>query len=111
MLGLAHRLGPARDDKPCGARGDLHRRVEHRLQPRAAPAVDLHTWDVHAKAGVQRRDPADRRGLAVRVALAEHHVVHVALAQADARAQRAEHGGGEVGRRQPAEHAAESADW
>ena len=59
--------------------------------------------------GVERRDPADRRRLAVRVALAEDDVVDRARLDAGPGQQRADDGGGQLGRGHVAEDAAVAA--
>ena len=96
VLDLRHRLGPAGDDHPRGAGRDLAGGVQHGLQAGAAAPVELEPGDAGAEAGVEGGDPADRRGLAVGVALAEHDVVDVALAEPGPADQLGQGQGGEV---------------
>jgi hypothetical protein len=72
---VAHALGAARDHQLLPAAAHLQAGYEHRLQPGAAAPVDLHAGHRHGQARVERDDAADRGRLAVRVAVAEHHVV------------------------------------
>ncbi len=88
VLSLAHRLHATRHDQTRGAGGYLHRGVEHRLQSRAATAVDLHPGHRRAEPGIECGDPADRGGLTIGVALAEHDVIHIAFGEARAGQQR-----------------------
>ena len=81
MLDVRHRLRAAGHDEASGAGGDLRGAVQDSLQARAAAAVDLQARHARAQAGVERGYPTDRRRLAVGVAVAEDHVVDVALAQ------------------------------
>ena len=74
----------------------LHRGVEHGLQARAAAAVELQPGDGDRQPGVERGDPADRRGVHRRVAVAEHDVVDRVAGQAGALEQRADDGGGQL---------------
>src|SRR4029453_15616422 len=69
VLDLRHRLGTPGHHQRGGAGGDLARGVQARLQARAAAPVDLEARHPGAETRVQRGDPADRGGLAVRVAL------------------------------------------
>ena len=75
VLGLAHALRPAGDDEVADPRLDAHRCIDHRLQPRAAAAVELKTRHRHRQSRVESSDPADRGSFAVRVALTEDDVV------------------------------------
>src|SRR4051812_48399118 len=77
VLGLAHALGPTGDDHVADARLYAHRGIDHRLQAGAAAPVELGTRDGDWQARVQRRDAADRRSLAVRIALSEDHIIDV----------------------------------
>ena len=89
VLDVGHRFRTAGDHDAGRAGGDLPRGVQHRLQARAAAAVDLQTGHPGAEAGVQRRDPTDGGRFAVGVAVAEDDVVDVALPQAGAGDERA----------------------
>ena len=107
-LGLAHAVDSAGQDELGGAGLDLHAAEHDRLQPRAAAAVELQAGHLDAEARVERGDAADRRRLAVRIALAEDHVVDLARRQRGARDELGDHRRGERGRRHVAEHAAEA---
>ncbi len=74
-LRLAHALGAAGEHQVGSACLHLHTRLDHRLQPRAAAAVDLKAGHIHRQAGVERRDSSERGRLGVGVALPEQHVV------------------------------------
>ncbi len=110
QLRLAHALGAAGEHELGRARLNAHRRVDHRLQPGAAAAVDLEPWSLDRQAGVERRDAADRRRLAVRVALAEQYVVDLVGRQLRALQQLSDHGPRELLRRYVLEDPAEPAD-
>ena len=109
-LDLAHRLGAAGDDDVRGAGLNLHRRGDDGGQARPAAAIDLVARHLDRQAGVERGDPADRRGLPVRVALAEDHVVDLGWIDAAALDDRADDGRSEPGGRNVAEDAAEAPD-
>src|SRR4029078_10802342 len=83
--------------------------VQHRLQAGAAAAVDLEAGHAGAEPGVEGGDPPDRGGLAVGVALTEHHVVDVTLAQPGPAYQLGEGDGGEVDGAEGGQGAAEAA--
>lgn len=87
MLGLRHRLRTACHDEGGGSGPHLHRRLEHRLQPGPAASVHLEARNPGAQASVQGRDPAQSRSLTIGVALAQDHVVDVALTETGARGQ------------------------
>ena len=95
VLDVGHRLGAAGDDQGAAAAGDLRGGVEHRLQAGAAAAVELEAGHAGAETRVEGGDAADGRVLAAGVAVAEDHVVDVALLQA-----RPTHELGQGGRRQ-----------
>ena len=78
VLGLAHALRTAGQHEVGPAGRDLHARVQHRLETRAAASIDLQARDRDVEARVEGRDAADRGGLAVGVPLPEDHVVDVA---------------------------------
>jgi hypothetical protein len=81
VLDVRHRLRAAGHDEPSGAGGDLRGGVQDSLQARAAAAVDLQAGHPRAQTGVESGHATDRRRLAVGVAVAEDHVVDVALAE------------------------------
>ena len=107
---VAHALGTARDDEIVVAVGNLQARLDHGLQTRAAPPVDLHAWHGHRQAGVQRDDAADRGCLAARIAVAENDVLHCGGLDPGAVEQPLECRDAEVHRGQRLEHAAVAAD-
>ena len=61
VLDVRHRLGAAGDDHTSRAGGHLPGGIEHRLQARAAPAVDLQAGHPGAQTRVECGHPADRR--------------------------------------------------
>jgi hypothetical protein len=109
MLDLRHRFGASGNNHAGCSGGDHARGVQHRLQTRAAASIHLDSGHRRTEAGVERGDPADRGGLAVRIALAEDDVVDLTFAQAGTPYQLGEHGGGEVRRGQGGQRAAEAA--
>ena len=104
VLDLAHALRTAGDHEVRHAALHLHRAVHHRLQPRAAPTVQLEAGRLDRQPGVERRDAADGRRLAVRVALTEQHVVDVVGAEPRALHECLDDRRGQCRRRQAAEH-------
>ena len=92
------------------ARLDAHARVEHRLQPGAAAAVHLQARHVDREAGVERRDAAQRGGVATGVRLAEDDVVDRLGRHAGAPHQCRDHRRSQLLDRDVPEHAAEAAD-
>ena len=109
VLGVAHRLGPARQHHVGGAGLDHHRRGDDRLQPAAAAPVDLQPGHADRQAGVQRRPPPDAGRLAVDVGLGERHVVDDFRVDPGPLEHRLDRGGGEFldrdGPQAPAERA------
>ncbi len=107
-LHLAHALRAAGQHKVGGAGLHLHARLDHRLETRAAAAVDLDPGHLDWEPRVERRDAPERRRIAVGVALAEQHVVDLLDGKLRPLDDRRDHGGGQPCRRDVAEHAAEA---
>ena len=84
MLDVGHRLRSPATTTRAAPVATCARGVQHGLQAGPAAPVDLEARHPGAEAGVERGDPADRRRLAVGVALAEDDVVDIALAEAGA---------------------------
>jgi hypothetical protein len=72
---LTHALGAARENEIRNTGLDLHAAEHDRLQARAAAPVKLKPRYLDRQAGVERSHPADRRGLAVWIALTEKYIV------------------------------------
>ena len=69
-------LGTARNDEVVVAGAHLQTRLDDRLQTRSAAPIDLHAGNGHRQARIQCDHATDRGCLAVRIAVAEDHVVH-----------------------------------
>ena len=95
--GVAHALDAAGDHHVGGPGLDHHCRVDHRLQPAAATAVELIARDGDRQAGGQGAPPGDARRLAVAIALGEDHIIDLFRIDLGALDQ-----GGEDGRAQVA---------
>ena len=109
-LGLAHALGAAGEHEVGGAGLNLHARLDHRLQPGAAAAVDLEAWHVDRQPRIERRHAAERGRLTVRITLTQQHVVDLVAPEARARDQLLDHGRRERRHADLPEHAAETAN-
>ena len=109
VLDVRHRLRAAGYDEASGSGGDLRRGVQHRLQARAAAAVDLQARHPRAQTGVECGHAADRRCFAVGVAVAEDHVVDVALSEPGPADEFLQRHGCQLGGRERGERAAHAA--
>ena len=109
-LRLAHALRATGQHELGGPRLDLHAGEHHRLQPGAAAAVDLQPGDLDRQAGVERRDTPQCGRLAVRVALAEDHVVDELRRERGAAHELLDHRRGQLVTGDVAVHAAEAAN-
>ncbi len=79
-------------------------------RPGTASAVDLEAGHLDGQPGVKRRHSAQRRRLAVGIALSQQHIVDRVVRQSGALQQRGQDGRGQLGGGHIAEHAAEPAD-
>ena len=107
---IAHRLSAARDNTVHSAGGDLHGRIDDRLQAGAATPVDLHAADFDRQARIERDHAAKRRRVHRRITLRKDHIVHLVLRQAGARHQSFDNCRAEHMRVDILERAAEAAD-
>jgi hypothetical protein len=73
---LAHALGTASEYEFTGPGLDLHGREDHSLQSRAAAPVELEASRCDGQTGIESSYPADCGCLAVRIALAQDHVIN-----------------------------------
>ena len=110
VLDLGHRLGSAGHHDVRRSGGDLAGGVQHGLEPRPAATVELQPGHAGAQPCVEGRDPADRRVLAVGIAVAEHDVVDVPLLQGGTTDQLGQQAGRQVDRAEGGECAALSSD-
>src|SRR5690606_7641319 len=93
--GVAHRFGTARDHHVGAASRDLHDRVDHSLQARAAAPIDLQSWRRDWQTGVECDHSTDRWRFHRRVALREDHILDRVTGNAGARQKAGDRRGAE----------------
>ena len=91
VLDVAHALDAAGEDHVGGAGLHHHGRVEHRLQPAAAAAVELVAGNFDRQVRLQHRIAPDAGRLAVGVGLGDDDIVELHGVQAGALDQRLDH--------------------
>src|SRR3546814_16268841 len=93
MLDVRHAFGAARDDDIGRARLHHHRRLDDRLEARAAAPIELEPRHRLRQSRGKPGPAADARRLAARLALAEDDIVDAPGADAAFLDKRAAHGG------------------
>jgi hypothetical protein len=111
VLCLTHGLGSASYYQVCDACLNPHCSVNHGLEPRAAPAIQLQARNLVAEAGIQGSYATDGRGLAVGVTLAEKHIIHIGCGEPSPADELLHHRSGQISCRHIPQGSAITANW
>ena len=110
MLDIRHRFRAARDHHIGHARLDHHRRIDHRLQARAAAPIEHIAGHLERETSGQPRPVANRRRFAIAIALGKNDIIDPRGIDLGALHQCLEHNRAQIGGGERGKRAAEFAD-